>query len=73
MLRRAEQLKVLLCHSRAHHLSLLAALLQLLHRQEVEQYDEHPAGQQQEHEEEVHSAQRAAQASAAAPAGTACL
>lgn len=40
MLGRAEQLKVLLAHWQAHHLSLLASVLQLLHRQEVQQYDQ---------------------------------
>jgi hypothetical protein len=39
MLGRAEQLKVLLAHRQAHHLSLLAALLQLMHRQEVQEFD----------------------------------
>ncbi|WIA43034.1 hypothetical protein OEZ86_009567 [Tetradesmus obliquus] len=39
MLGRAEQLKVLLAHRQAHHISLLAALLQLMHRQEVQEYD----------------------------------
>lgn len=39
MLARAEQLKVLLAHRQAHHLSLLAAVLQHLHQQEVQQYD----------------------------------
>jgi hypothetical protein len=39
MLGRAEQLKVLLAHRQEHHTSLLAALLQLMHRQEVQEYD----------------------------------
>jgi hypothetical protein len=39
MLGRAEQLKVLLAHRQAHHISLLAALLQLMHRQEVQEFD----------------------------------
>jgi hypothetical protein len=39
MLARAEQLKVLLAHRQAHHLSLLAAVLQHMHQQEVQQYD----------------------------------
>lgn len=39
MLARAEQLKVILAHRQAHHLSLLAAVLQHLHQQEVQQYD----------------------------------
>lgn len=40
MLARAEQLKVLLAHLQAHHLSLLAAVLQLLHQQEVQEFDQ---------------------------------
>lgn len=44
MLARAEQLKVLLAHRRAHHVSLLASVLQLLHRQEVAQYDRPRSG-----------------------------
>jgi hypothetical protein len=39
MLVRAEQLKVLLAHWQAHHLSLLASVLQHLHQQEVREYD----------------------------------
>lgn len=39
MLARAEQLKVLLAHRQAHHISLLAALLQLMHQREVQQFD----------------------------------
>lgn len=39
MLMRAEQLKVLLAHWQAHHLSLLASVLQHLHQQEVRNYD----------------------------------
>jgi hypothetical protein len=42
MLARAEHLKVLLAHRQAHHLSLLASILQVLHKQEVQQYD-HPS------------------------------
>ncbi|KAF8063677.1 BXL3 [Scenedesmus sp. PABB004] len=39
LLGRAEQLKVVLAHAQAHHLSLLADLLQLLHRQEVAEFE----------------------------------
>lgn len=39
MLLRAEQLKVLLAHWQAHHLSLLASVLLHLHQQEVQEYD----------------------------------
>lgn len=39
MLLRAEQLKVLLAHWQAHHLSLLASVLLHIHQQEVQEYD----------------------------------
>lgn len=39
MLARAEHLKVLLAHRQAHHLSLLASVLQYVHQQEVQEYD----------------------------------
>lgn len=48
MLGRAEQLKILLSHRQAHHISLLAAVLQLLHHAEVQEFD-HPAPQLQSH------------------------
>jgi hypothetical protein len=40
MLARAEQLKVVLAHKQAHHLALLASVLQHLHQQEVQAYDQ---------------------------------
>lgn len=40
MLARAEQLKVVLAHRQAHHLALLASVLQHLHQQEVQAYDQ---------------------------------
>lgn len=43
MLARAEQLKVVLAHKQAHHLALLASVLQHLHQQEVQAYDQ-PVG-----------------------------
>lgn len=40
MLARAEQLKVVLAHGPAHHLALLASVLQHLYQQEVQEYDQ---------------------------------
>lgn len=45
MMARAEQLKILLAHRQAHHISLLAAVLQHLHRAEVQEFDRPPQQQ----------------------------
>lgn len=36
---RAEQLKMLLAHRQAHHITLLASVLLLIHRHEIQQFD----------------------------------